>query len=224
MKFALLLSALMALTAPFARAYPPYYDISQTEAAKAEAQARQLPIAYLGSFPECLTQSSPNPGSFGDLSQMALAALQGKAVVIFFDGHNMAPVPMMVHMQYHQPDDGPLDGGAAWTPPKIVFTDPAVTKILGRVSHTQMTAGREAPILAALAAIQNDPASLQPKPHPAAPPPPPPGADSENSDLTAPQFGTVDWAIAVVSSRWQFFVAGFAIFIVALIAWAARNL
>jgi hypothetical protein len=61
-----------------------------------------LPLAYLGSFPEALTDGSPEAGSIDDLTQMALAALQDHAVVIFFDGRNMAPVPMLVHMQYHQ--------------------------------------------------------------------------------------------------------------------------
>ena len=124
--------AILALAGPIARAYPPSYDISSTAAAQDEARARKLPLAYLGIIPGVLTEASPQPNSDADLSQLALNTLQGRAVVITFDGRNMAPVPGLIHMQFHQPDDGPLQGGAAWLVPKIVFSDPGITKTLGR--------------------------------------------------------------------------------------------
>lgn len=142
-----------------AHAYPQYYDISDTPKAQAEARQRHLPIAYLGSWPQALTDS-PDPGSVADLTQMALATLRDKAVIIFFDGANMAPVPALVHAQYHIHDDGDLPDGAAWQSPKIVFTDPDITKILGRVSATQMHSGRDIPLTAALQTIHNDPTAL----------------------------------------------------------------
>jgi len=162
-----------------ARALPDYYDISDTATAQAEARQLKLPLAYLGSFPECLTDAAPNPGGQSDLTQMALATLQGNAVVIFFDGRNMAPVPAIIHAQYHIQDDGPLPGGAAWNSPKVVFSNPDITKILGRVSHTQMLAGRAAPLYTALQAIRDDPSALAPLP-----PPPAPVAAADTSTTT----------------------------------------
>jgi hypothetical protein len=149
-----------------AQTFPAYYDISDTAKAQAEARQRNLPIAYLGSFPESLTEASPDPDSFGDLSQMALKTLQGQAVVIFFDGHNMGPVPDMIHGQYHIKDDGPLDGGAAWIVPKVVFCNADISKILGRVSRTQMAASREVALNTVLQSIRNDPTALVPAPLP----------------------------------------------------------
>jgi hypothetical protein len=160
------LSALIAVIVmgTAAYGYPPYHDISDHAQAEAEAQERKLPLAWLGGFPELFNQASPDPGSQADLQQMALATLQGSAVVVFFDGKNMAPVPEIVHAQFHLQDDGILANGAAWVVPKVVFTDPGVTKILGRVSQTQMQAGREAVIYPVLQSIRNDPSALQPAP------------------------------------------------------------
>ncbi|MEI9998039.1 MAG: hypothetical protein WDO13_02155 [Verrucomicrobiota bacterium] len=164
----LLLLILLLLAALPARAFPQYHDISDTPAAQAEASQRHLPIAYLGSFPESLTNGSPETGSIDDLTQMALAALQDHAVVVFFDGRNMAPVPPLIHEQYHQQDDGPLDNGANWVSPKIVFCNADISKILGRVSYTQMKASRDVEINSALQVIRNDPHALD-APAPSAP-------------------------------------------------------
>ena len=178
MKSVLVFLALaLCLAAPRAQAFPQYHDISDTPAAQNEARDRHLPLAYLGSFPECLTNGAPNPGSMADLTQMALAALQGNAVVIFFDGRNMAPVPAIIHAQYHIQDDGPLEGGAAWTSPKIVFANADISKILGRVSHQEMADNRDIPINSALQVIRNDPEALAPPPAASTPTPTPPAPD-----------------------------------------------
>jgi hypothetical protein len=187
----------LSLMPASAGAFPQYHDISDTPAAQAEARQRHLPLAYLGGFSDSLTDGSPEPGSQADLSQMALATLQDKAVVIFFDGRNMGPVPAVVHAQYHIQDDGPLPNGAAWDVPKIVFSDPDITHTLGRVSHTEMKAGRDVPILSALQVIRNDPHVLDsssappvapPPASPSAPPPFPPlsAAASPSPALPAP--------------------------------------
>jgi hypothetical protein len=183
----IIVCAMLCLTAPMARAFPPYHDIADTPAAQAEARQRNLPLAYLGGFSEDLTVSAPDPGTAGDLAQMALATLQGRAVVIFFDGHNMGPVPAIIHAQYHIHDDGPLDGTAAWLRPKVVFSNADITRILGRVSWTQMSAGRDTPLNSALQKIETDPTALVP-----APPPPPllpdsTATDNSNLDNGAPE-------------------------------------
>ncbi len=160
MKFSLFILALVIATGPVAQAFPAYHDISEHDQAQAEARQRHLPLAWLGGFPEDLNVGSPRAGSQADLEQMALATLQDNAVVIFFDGRNMAPVPALVHAQFHIQDDGPLPNGAAWKTPKVVFTNPEVTQILGRVAATEMSEDREVALNSALQIIRNNPAAL----------------------------------------------------------------
>ncbi len=223
MKLTFLLLALI-LTAPLASAYPLYHDISDTAGAQAEASERHLPIAFLGITPGVLELPSPPPDSDAGLAQMALGVLQGRAVVVALNGLTMAGVPANVHAQFHIGDDGPLSGGAAWIVPKIVFTDPGVTKILGRVSHTQIVAGGQVPIDTVFAKISENPHALEVA-HPVAVPTPAASDDNSATDSEQPpEFGTLAWGLNLLQTRWQFFVAGFAIFIIALIAWAARNL
>ena len=220
MKRALLLIGavvFLAGVAPsFAGAFPEYYYISDQAKAQAEARQRNLPLAWLGSFPECLTVVAPEPGSINDLTQMALATLQGNAVVIFFDGRNMAPVPILIHAQYHIQDDGPLPNGAAWTSPKVVFSNPEVTKVLGRVSYTQMKADREIPLNSALQVIRNDPTALEP-PHLIASTDTP-SPDRSDTDV----FGMIISVISWINAEIYYLAAGLALGIVALFILLAR--
>jgi len=199
---------LIGLAPSFAGAFPEYYDISDQATAQAEARQRSLPLAWLGSFPECLTVGAPEVGSINDLTQMAMRTLQGNAVVIFFDGRNMAPVPALIHAQYHIQDDGPLPNGAAWTSPKVVFSNPEVTTILGRVSYTQMKEDRDIPINSALQMIRNDPTALQP-PQIIAPVGTP---DRSDSDMLGTIISVASWIYAVNC----YLAAGLALGIVAL--------
>jgi len=206
---------------PLARAFPAYYDISEHDKAQAEARQRNLPLAWLGSFPECLTIGTPNPGSIADLTQMALSTLQGNAVVIFFDGHNMAPVPDIIHAQYHIQDDGPLPNGAAWTSPKVVFSNPEVTKILGRVSYTQMKADRDIPLNSALQVIRNDQTAL-------APPPPNPdvaatGASAPGKDDSLSTVASILSVMKWLSDNSLYLVAGLVLVLAGLFFWLARS-
>lgn len=213
MKLTVLLIALV-LTAPLARAYPLYHDISDTPAAQAEAHERGLPIAYLGVIPGVLEQGTPAPGSDAELAQTALNTLQGRAVVITFNGLTMASVPDFVHAQFHIGDDGPLGGGAAWLVPKVVFTDPGITKILGRVSHTQMKSGVDEPLNSALQIILNDPHALEPVQPAAAP------AAKTDSAVSPDQiFGVVSWIV----NNWIILAAGVLLFCVILMALAGRR-
>jgi hypothetical protein len=151
---------IFCLTAPLALAFPEYYGIPDLAKAQAEARQRNLPLAWLGSFREDLAVGAPEPGSVADLTQMALATLQGNAVVVFFDGRNMDPVPALIHAQFHLHDDAPLSGAADWISPKVVFSNADVSKILGRVSYTQMKAERDVPLNSAIQVIRNDPTAL----------------------------------------------------------------
>jgi len=162
MKSGLFILFVMFFIEPIAQAFPAYHDIAEHDQAQTEARQRNLPLAWLGGFPEDLNVGSPRSGSQADLEQMALATLQGNAVVIFFDGRNMAPVPPIVHAQFHLQDDGSLPNGAAWTTPKVVFTNPEVTQILGRVSATEMGQERDVALNSALQIIQNNPTDLSP--------------------------------------------------------------
>ena len=155
---------LLGFTAPLAPAFPQYYSITDISKAQAEARQRNLPLAWLGSFNESLTVGAPDPGSVADLTQMALATLQDNAVVIFFDGRSMNQVPDFIHAQFHIHDDSGLKGDADWISPKVVFSDPGITKILGRVSYTEMKADRDIPLNSAIQIIRNNPAALVPAP------------------------------------------------------------
>jgi hypothetical protein len=64
---------------------------------------------------------------------------------------------MIRDQQFFQLDDGPQPNGHHYLVPKIVFSDPNVTRAFGRVSYTQMQASREAAIDAVLETIANDP-------------------------------------------------------------------
>jgi hypothetical protein len=50
-------------------------------------------------------------------------------------------------------DDGPMPGGHHFYAPKIVLTDPDVTKVLGRISHAQLITSGDAAIDNAFAAM-----------------------------------------------------------------------
>ena len=73
-------------------------------------------------------------------------------------------VPAIVHAQYHIHDDGKAAGTADWISPKVVFSNADVSKILGRVSYSEMKADRDIPLNSALQVIRNDPTSLSPAP------------------------------------------------------------
>jgi hypothetical protein len=190
MKIFLLLVTCVLAGFTSAQAYPQYYDIADHEKAQAEALGRHLPLAWFGEEPDDLNPPPLPAGSeYTDdskadfaLNQMAMSALQDQAVIIVFNGHNMSPVPAIVHAQDHIQDDGPLPGGANWKTPKIVFTNSTVTRILGRVSCTQMQADGQMAINTVLQKISQDPAALAPDavatssvaPTPAPPPEVPP--------------------------------------------------
>jgi hypothetical protein len=148
------------LTATLAVAFPEYYSPNTLTQAQAEARQRNLPLAWVGSNPAFLTVGAPDPRSPTDLTQMAMDTLHNNAVIVFFDGRSMAQVPDFVHSQYHIHDDGNAPGGAEWIMPKVVFTNPDVNKILGRVSFTQMKSDRDIPLNSALQIIRNDPTAL----------------------------------------------------------------
>lgn len=143
-----------------AHGFPAYYDIADHDWAQKEARQRMLPLAWVGGFPEDLNIGIPRVGSPADLEQMALFTLRDNAVIIFFDGRYMGPVPPIVHAQFHIHDDDSLPPNISWLVPKVVFTNPEVTRVLGRVSFTQMKRNRDAALNSALQLIRNNPTAL----------------------------------------------------------------
>jgi len=142
-----------------AEAYQQYYDIAQLEQAQTEAGQRHLPMAWLGSLP-----ANSNTGDSKALAtQTALTILQNQAVVILLDSEKMATVPKVVRTEFEKVDDGPQLKGPSWVSPKVVFTDPEVTKAIGRVSYTQMSGeGTDIAINSALQIIRNTKDALEP--------------------------------------------------------------
>jgi len=144
-------------------AYPLYYEITQQAQAQAEAQQRHLPVAWLGSLPA----NSDLGESKAQAAQLALTTLQNHAVVIFFEREKIESVPSLVQTEFKKPDDGPDPLGQNWASPKVVFTDPGVTKAIGRVSYTQMShEGTVAALNTVLQIIRNTPDMLEPAPSP----------------------------------------------------------
>ncbi len=141
------------------KAYQKYYDITQHDQAQAEANQRHLPLAWLGNLPANANSGDPKALA----TQAALTTLQNQAVIILLDSENMASVPPVVQTEFEKVDDGPQLKGPNWISPKVVFTDPGVTKAIGRVSYTQMSGeGTEAAINSALQIIRNMKDALEP--------------------------------------------------------------
>jgi hypothetical protein len=136
---------------------PPYFHIGEAEQAKALARRLHLPLAWMGSMPSFM--DSDESGDEAEFTRMAVATLQGRAVVILFNGDTeIGQVPGNVHHQgISVKDDGELSSGANYIMPKIIFSSPDVSQLWGRVSHTQMKAKGKDAITAALDAIDNDP-------------------------------------------------------------------
>jgi hypothetical protein len=139
---------------------PAYFAMNAAAKAKALAQQMHLPLAWICSFNQDLTADNPPPESESESLQMAIAALQSQAIVIFVapDGEwNQSP-QIVIDQLFHL-DDGPLPDGHHFLTPKIVFSSPDVTTTFGRVSYTQMKATQEVAIDTAIDAIDNDSAA-----------------------------------------------------------------
>jgi len=86
-------------------------------------------------------------------------------VVIFFEREGITSAPDFVQKELQKPDDGPDPLGQNWVSPKVIFTDPGVTKAIGRVSYAQMNReGTVAALNTVLQIIRNTPDLLEPIP------------------------------------------------------------
>jgi hypothetical protein len=146
-KSPLVLFAVGIFFLPIAPVFGAYYEIGDQAKALAAAKEKKLPVAWVCSYAELMTDGAPTPNGSADLSQMAMESLKGHAVVIFVDGHYMYRVPNIVHRELMTHDEDNLPHFGEWILPKIVFTDPQVTKILVTVAHSQLRDGRDAPII-----------------------------------------------------------------------------
>jgi hypothetical protein len=134
----------------------PYYSFADRADAQEVAHQLHWPLAWIDSYASCMT-ANPQNNSAADLTQMARDDLKSQAVVIFVDNTvSLDSVPPLVRDQLFIMDDGPLPGGHHFYAPKIVISDPDVNRIFGRVSFTQMKAGRQLAINEVLATIGKD--------------------------------------------------------------------
>jgi hypothetical protein len=184
-----------------AEAYQQYYDITQHDQAQAEAEQRHLPVAWVGSLPEYSNTGDPKALA----TQQALTSLQNQAVIILFDSQNTAKVPRIVQAEFEKVDDGPQPQGPNWISPKVVFTDPGITKAISRVSYTQMSGeGTAAAINSALQVIRNTPDVLEP-----AKPPPPVAANAKinrPAPYTPPPDHTINYIIIILGIPFAWFI------------------
>ena len=139
---------------------PTYFKLNSVNQAKALAQQVHLPLAWICSWNHSLTDRDSPPESESGSTQMAIAALQGRAIVIFVAADDeWSHSPKIILDQLVHLDDGHLPDGHHFLTPKVVFSSPDVTKTFGRVSYTQMQKTQKAAIDAAIDAINNDPAA-----------------------------------------------------------------
>ena len=126
----------------------PYYTMAALADAQAAARQTQRPLAWICSKLSDLTAANPDPGSEEQLTQMAMSYLKARAIIIFLDGNADlgALSPIVRDQQLFQYDDVNVPPPHHFYAPKIAFTDPDVTKALGRVSYTQMKASGETAI------------------------------------------------------------------------------
>ena len=118
----------------------PYYAMANRADAQAVAQQMQWPLAWISVRKEDLTTNAAQDDE-ASLTHLALDYLKDKAIIIYFDNNNeMGQVPMIVHHQFSQYDDGAAAKGANYLVPKVVFSTPDASTTLGRVSYTQMKA------------------------------------------------------------------------------------
>jgi hypothetical protein len=165
---------------------PAYFLFSDLDKAQALARQLQMPLAWVCAWKADLTATNSVEGSTGAMLQMALAHLQGQAIVIFVaaDGGEWEHIPPPVLDLLHHMDDGPLPDGHHFLTPKLVFSNADATQALARVSNTQMTASGKGAIDAAITTMESDPsvqAGLQGQPAAASTPSSPPAATGTNS-------------------------------------------
>ncbi len=118
-------------------AAPPYFTMDTVEQAKALAQQKHLPLAWLSTERGYIKGGD---GEDAELTHLAFSALRDRAIIIFVNNNaDMGRVPGNVHHQgFSAKDDGVIPGGGSYIMPKIIFSSPDVKVLLGRVSHTQM--------------------------------------------------------------------------------------
>ncbi len=171
-----------------------YYLLSELRDAQQEANDNQIPLVWMSATDDYLNVQDPPDDSDADLAQMALKYLthdlRRRVIVILVHGNDDMPkTPPQVHNQFHQVDDPNLPGGVSYLVPKLVFTSGDISAIFGRLSHTQMLAGRERAIYDCFVKILSNPdirAKLQATPiNPT--PTPEPKATGASSFLTDPR-------------------------------------
>jgi hypothetical protein len=133
----------------------PYYTLDHLADAQAVARQMRWPLAWICEDMSCLSVANPAPGSEPDLTQQAVSDLKTQAIIVFADGNGgLGAMPAIVREQgFFQMDDGPIPGGHHFYGPKIVFSDADLTKVYGRVTHTQMTQAGTVPLDVAVQAI-----------------------------------------------------------------------
>jgi hypothetical protein len=135
----------------------PFYKFA--DRAEAQNLARQMhwPVAWMDTRLPELSTANPVPDSEDDMSQRAINHLKSHTIIIVADGNNdLGSLPPIVLAQFFVLDDGPMPGGHHFYGPKIVFSDPDVTKTFGRISHTQIKTNGDAAFVEGLAAIPTD--------------------------------------------------------------------
>ena len=125
------------------------YRTADLEAAKKEASAAKKPIAWIASDPKLLDGQGKISGSSSRSATLhALYALRSRCVLVFMDAYeeNHKVLPL-VDEALHNPNPH-------YTPPTVVFLDPAAKQVLATVIYEKDFAKRAAALAAALQQIK----------------------------------------------------------------------
>jgi hypothetical protein len=123
-----------------------------TELSQAQAEARQdgKPLAFIATKLSLLQENELVTGTGGAAASIhAFEALKNAAVIVFTDAYTENHTqPSLVDIALHPPDD------VHYTPPKVVITDPDLTKVIAVVPYTRGYATRQSLLTAALTKIK----------------------------------------------------------------------
>jgi hypothetical protein len=169
----------------------PYYHMAQQAEAQALADQMHWPLAWLSAYEKDVAPDASASTDEVALSMTALKFLKDKTIVILINPDKEMPLtPPIVHHQFSKFDDGTLPGGANYLVPKVVFSTPDATTILGRVSYTQMKISGETALNGVYDSFDFEAAQPPFTPAtnaaPSAPAPPAPAQVATPAPVTAP--------------------------------------
>ncbi len=185
-RFALIACLVLVVFVPEAKAI---YSIDDLDEAKLAADKRHVPMAWLRGKSDFLALAYVSPGDPAELTQLAVRELEKQSIVIFVNpGAEVGRAPAIVSGEFDHMNDRSQPNLTDYLKPKIVFSTPDCTRVLGHVTFADLRVGREDSIASALQIIHNDPGAQFAIICPPAPLQPPPPGPPKPPPVTSSQF------------------------------------